>query len=399
MRKFPSAKELAKLTDPGRYAVGHGAYLQISEWHTRSWVFRYIRQGRARHVGMGSAIYVTLAEAREKAFEYRRLLAAGVDPLDQKRGIAREQLKADTHAKSFKQCALEYIAAHEDGWRGDSSRRQWIESLTRHVFPKIGNLPVAAVDVAAVLSVLDPIAREIPVTASRVRNRIALILDWAHSRDLRPNDNPAKRPNLLPKRKPQVSHFAAMAYTALPAFMAELRDRPDMTARALELAILTAARPGEVLGMKWSEIDLSAGLWTVAGERMKSGRPHRVPLSGRAVELLASLPREDELVFLGRRTGRRPHPMVLMLLLQRMGHSVTAHGFRASFKTWASERTNYPRELIEAALAHVVGDAAEQAYSRGDMLAKRRQLMEAWSAYCDRAAGDGEVVAIRQSMK
>ena len=393
MRKFPSAKELAKLTDPGRHAVGHGAYLQISEWGTRAWVFRYIRQGRARHVGMGSAIYVTLAEAREKAFEYRRLLAAGGDPLDQKRGIEREQIKAD--AKSFKQCALDYIAAHEDGWRGDSSRRQWIGSLTRHVFPKIGNLPVAAVDVAAVVSVLDPIAREIPVTAKRVRNRIALVLDWAHSRDLRPNDNPAKRPNLMPKRKPQVSHFAAMAYTALPAFMAELRARPDMTARALELAILTAARPGEVLGMKWSEIDLGAGLWTVPGERMKSGRPHRVPLSGRAVELLASLPREGELVFLGRRTGRKPHPMVLMLLLQRMGHSVTAHGFRASFKTWASERTNYPRELIEAALAHVIGDAAEQAYSRGDMLAKRRQLMEAWTDYCGRPSVAGDVVPIR----
>ena len=147
--------------------------------------------------------------------------------------------------------------------------------------------------------------------------------------------------------------------------------------------------------MKWSEIDLGAGLWTVAGERMKSGRPHRVPLSGRAVELLASLAREGELVFLGRRTGRRPHPMVLMLLLQRMGHSVTAHGFRASFKTWSSERTNYPRELIEAALAHVIGDAAEQAYSRGDMLAKRRQLMEAWTDYCVEPRGAGDVVPIR----
>jgi integrase len=181
--------------------------------------------------------------------------------------------------------------------------------------------------------------------------------------------------------------------------MAELRARPEMTARALELVILTAARPGEVLGMKWSEIDLGAGLWTVAGERMKSGRPHRIPLSGRAVELLASLPREGELVFLGRRTGRRPHPMVLMLLLQRMGHSVTAHGFRASFKTWASERTNYPCELIEAALAHVIGDAAEQSYHRGDMLDRRRRLMSDWAEFCDRGAGDGEVVAIRQSMK
>jgi integrase len=193
-----------------------------------------------------------------------------------------------------------------------------------------------------------------------------------------------------------VRHFPAMPYPVLPAFMVELRQRPDMTARALELAILTASRPGECLGMRWGEVDLGAALWTVPGARMKSGRPHRVPLSHRAVELLATLPREGEFVFLGRRTGAKPHPMVLVTLLRRMGHTVTAHGFRASFKTWASERTNYPRELIEAALAHVIGDAAEQAYSRGDMLARRRQLMEAWSEFCSRPAAEAEIVPIRK---
>jgi integrase len=399
MRKLPSAKDVARLTKPGRYAVGHGAYLQISEWGTRAWIFRYIRQGRARHVGMGSATYVTLQEARERAFEYRRLLAAGGDPLEQKRGKQLEEKREAARAKTFKECALDYIAAHEDGWRGDSSRRQWIESLTRHVFPRIGDMPIANVDVAAVLSVLDPIAREIPDTACRIRHRVARVLDWAAARNLRDNDNPARRPNLLPKRKKAatVRHFPAMAYPAVPAFVADLRAREEMTARALELLILTAARPGEVLGARWPEIDLAAGMWTVPGERMKSGRPHRVPLCGRAVELLADLPREGDFVFLGRRTGARPHNMVLVTLLQRMGHDgLTAHGFRASFKTWASERTNFPRELIEAALAHVIGDQAEQAYARGDMMDRRRELMEHWARYIDRSSVGGDVVPIRK---
>jgi integrase len=255
-------------------------------------------------------------------------------------------------------------------------------------------MPVADVDVPSILSVLDPIARDIPETAKRVKNRIANILDWAAARDLRAHDNPAKRANLLPKRRPRAKHFAAMPYSALPTFMTELHQRPEMSARALEFLILTAARPGEVLGARWSEIE--GNVWKIPSERMKGGRPHRVPLSARAVKLLADLPREGDYVFPGRRNGTVQYNNSLVLLLRRMGHNVTAHGFRASFKTWASERTNYPREIIEAALAHVIGDAAEQAYARGDMLARRRQLMEAWSKYCARpTAGKGEVVTLR----
>jgi integrase len=403
MRRLLSAKDVAKLSEPGRYAVGHGAYLQIAnnENRTRAWVFRYIRQGRARHLGMGSCDYVTLAEAREHAFEYRRLLAAGGDPLEQKRGAQREQIAAAARTKTFKTCALDYIAAHEAGWRGNSSRRQWINTLEQHVFPRIGDMAVADVDVTAVLSVLDPIARSIPETAGRIRNRIAAVLDWAHSRDLRGNDNPARRPNLLPKRKKaqSVQHFAAMAFPAVPAFVAELQQQPSLTARALELLILTAARPNEILGMTWSEVDLAAGQWSVPGARMKSGRPHRVPLCARAVELLAALPREGDFVFMGRRSGARPYVMALVGLLRRMGHSVTAHGFRASFKTWASERTNYPRELIEAALAHVIGDAAEQAYSRGDLFARRRQLMESWAKYCSDPHVEADVLPLRVEVR
>src|SRR5262245_51266281 len=394
-RRLPTAREIERITERGRYACGHGLYLQISEWDTRSWIFRYRHGGRARHVGLGSCQYVTLAEARDKAIEYRRMLARGVDPLDAKRGIKLEQQRAEARTKTFEQVAREFIAAHEGSWRGGHSRKQWVGSLERHVFPRIGAIPVADIGVTDVLAVLDPI-RTIPETASRIKRRLAAVLDWAHSRDLRGNDNPARRPNLLPKRKRLKTHFAAMAYTAVPRFISDLLKRPEMNARALELLILTAARPNEVLGARWDEIYLAAAMWTTPAERMKSGRPRRVPLSGRAAELLAALPRESEFVFIGRLPGSNPNPHALRKLLRRMGHGgITVHGFRSSFRTWAGERTNYPRELIEVALAHAVGDETERAYARGDMLARRRQLMEAWSEYCSRPHVEGDVVPLR----
>ncbi|OLB76791.1 MAG: hypothetical protein AUI16_07675 [Alphaproteobacteria bacterium 13_2_20CM_2_64_7] len=395
MRKYLSAKDLGKLTKRGRYAAGPNLYLQISEWGTRAWIFRYRIDGRHRHMGLGAADLLTLQEAREKAHAARRQLKIdGIDPIEAKRAAKHERLLAGNRHKTFREVAHDYIAAHEDNWRGDGSRLQWLSSLEKHALPKIGDVPVGAVDVAAVLSVLDPIAREIPETAKRVRNRIANILDWAAARDLRPHDNPAKRPNLLPKRKRRVEHFAAMPYDDLPAFMGELRQRSELTARALEFLILTAARPGEVLGMHWSEVE--DNVWTVPGERMKGGKPHRVPLSERAIELLAGLPREGEYVFLGRRTGAHPHPMVLMELLRRMGRDVTAHGFRSSFRDWAAEATAYPNHVVEQALAHAIGNGVEAAYRRGDLFEKRRRLMNDWGRYCSQpAASKGEVVTLR----
>jgi len=399
MKRLLSARGVAALTEPGRYAVGHGAYLQISTpWRTKSWIFRYVRNGKARHVGMGSCDYVTLSEARERAIEYRRMLARGEDPFEAKRAGVRAASAAAERAKTFKWCALEYIKQHEKEWRGDASRRQWIGSLEQHAFPRIGDKPVGDIDAAAVLSVLDPL-RDRLVTARRVKNRLALILDWAAERDLRERDNPAKR-KLLPKQKKhQVVNLPGLPYTALPSVMPELRQRPEMSAKALEFEILTAARPGEVLGARWGEINLAEVAWVVPGERMKSGRPHRVPLSGRAIELLANLPREGEYVFPGHRTGGRMYTNALTLLLRRMGHpGISAHATsRASFKTWGYERTNFPRELIEAALAHIVGDEAENSYLRGDALARRRQLMESWSEYCGRPdTASGVVVPLRQ---
>jgi integrase len=394
MRKYLSAKDLGKLTKRGRYAAGPNLYLQISEWGTRAWIFRYRIDGRHRHMGLGAFDLLTLQEARERAHAARRQLKIdGIDPIEAKRTAKRERMLASARDKTFKDVALDYISAHEDHWRGDGSRLQWLQSFEKHVFPKIGDTPVGDIDVAGILNVLDPM-RNIPETAKRARNRIASILDWAAARDLRPHDNPAKRPNLLPKRKRRVEHFAAMPYADVPAFIAELRQRPEGTARMLEFLILTAARPGEVLGMCWSEVD--GNVWTVPSERMKGGREHRVPLSERAVELLAAQPREGKYVFLGRRTGAQPHPMVLVTLLRRMGRDVTAHGFRSSFRDWAAETTAYPNHVVEQALAHAIGNGVEAAYRRGDLFEKRRRLMDDWARYCSRPpASKGEVVTLR----
>jgi integrase len=388
-KRLPSAREIGALTEPGRYAVGHGVYLQISNpWRTRAWVFRYTRDGKARHMGLGSAEYVSLAQAREKGYALRQqLILNGVDPLEAKRVSRHGRALASARAKTFKDVALDYVAAHEDGWRGAWSRRQWLHSFTHHVFPKIGDMPVADIGVAEVLAVLDPIAREIPETARRVRNRIASVLDWAAARDYRTHDNPARRSNLLPKRKRRVEHLAAMPYTDTPAFMAELRQRPELTARALEFLVLTAARPGEVLGMRWSEVE--GNVWTVPGERMKGGRGHRVPLSGRAAELLAGLPRVGEFCFAGR-FGDAPYAHdSLVQLLRKMGHDVTAHGFRSTFRDWAAETTAYPNHVVEQALAHAIGNGVEAAYRRGDLFDKRRKLMQDWAEHCAMEARHG----------
>ena len=404
MRKYPSAKDLAKLTKRGRYAVGNNVYLQISEWGTRSWLLRYRTDGRATHMGLGPYDLLTLAEARERGHQARRQLRLdGVDPLKEKRAAKRQRALDLVHAKTFKECALAYITAHEAGWRGDHSRRQWSASLERYVYPKIGNLPVADVDLACVLSVVEPIWTLVPETARRVRNRVELILDWATARGLSSGDNPARWRGLLEsllseqRRAQAVNHLAAVPYQQIGAFMEKLRGQEGIAARALEFLILTASRSSEALGAKWSEID--GATWTVPASRMKAHREHRVPLSRRAVELLASLPHDSDFIFPAVRAGGAPHHRTLIRELQRLGVKATVHGFRSSFRTWAGERTSFANHVIEISLAHTVGSAVERAYSRGDLLDQRSKLMEAWAEFCDREAGDGEVVAIRQSMK
>jgi integrase len=384
MRRYPSAKDLARINKPGRYAVGHGAYLQIARGGTRSWLFRYRVGDAQHHMGLGSCDYVTLAEARERAIDAQRLRIRGGDPLEAKRVARRQRVAAHTKSVTFKQCALAYIAAHEPGWRGNRSHQQWAWSLQKYVYPLIGPLPVSDIDTPRVLSVLEPIWTRIPESARRVRNRIELVLDYATAHGMRTGDNPARwrglLENLLPHQNGTKQHLAAMPWKGLPAFMQNLRAEPDNAARALELTVLTAARSGEILGARWSEFDLDGATWTVPAERTKRNREHRVPLSRCAVALLEGLPRVGEFVFVGR-GDHKPDRQTLLRVLARMGVNVTVHGFRSSFKDWVSEATKYPDIVAEQALAHQVGGAVERAYRRGDLLDQRRRLMQEWSDF------------------
>jgi integrase len=400
-----TALAISKLTKPGRYAVGHGVYLQITGNRGRSWVFRFEREyggkRRGRHIGLGPYALVSLAEAREKGLEYRKLLLNGIDPLDHKKALRQRALEAAARDVTFRECAERYIASHEPGWGNAVHRRQWCSTLEAHAYPVIGKLPVASVDTALVVRILEPIWTTRPQTASRVRGRIESILDWAKVRGYRAGENPARwrghLDHVLPahRRLARVKHHAALPYADMPAFIRELREREGNTARALEFAILTAARVGEVLGARWDEI--SGDLWTVPASRMKGRREHRVPLSGQAVKMLQALPRTSEYVFPGARgqiANNGPRK-----LLRRLGRSdITVHGFRSSFSDWAAETTHYPNHVVEMALAHTIPNAVEAAYRRGDLFDKRRKLMEAWANYCTRVETDaGKVLALARA--
>jgi integrase len=401
-----TAIAVSKLTQPGRYAVGHGVYLQITGDRGRSWVFRFEREygggkRRGRHIGLGPCALVSLAEAREKGLEYRRLLLNGIDPLEHKKALRQRALEAAARSVTFRECAERYIAAHEAGWGNAVHRKQWSSTLEAHVYPVIGKLPVGSVDTALVVALLEPIWTARPQTASRVRGRVESILDWAKVRGYREGENPARwrghLDHLLPshRRLGRVKHHAALPYADVPAFMRELRKREGNTARALEFTILTAARVSEVLGAKWDEI--SGDLWTVPANRMKSRREHRVPLSGQAVEMLQPAPRTSAYVFPGAR-GQLANNGLRKLLRRMWPVGITVHGFRSSFRDWAAEATDYPNHVVEMALAHAIPSAVEAAYRRGDLFEKRRKLMEAWAAYCAKVETDaGKVVALARA--
>jgi integrase len=366
-------------------------YLQIAAAGGRSWLFRYRVGDEQHHMGLGSCDYVTLQEARDKAIDAQRQRLQGIDPLTAKRE-ARAARTPSAETRTFADAAREYLIAHEAGWRGNRSRVQWQHCLKKHILPTLGRNPVDTITTADVLATLSPIWTTIPETARRARNRIELILDFATAHEWRRGDNPARwrglLENLLPQQNGTVNHLAAMPWRELPAFMQKLRAEPDNAARALELTILTAARSGEILGTRWSEFDLSGAIWTVPAERTKRNREHRVPLSRRAVELLEGLPRVGEFVFVGRGDDK-PDRLTLLRVLARMGAKVTVHGFRSSFKDWASEATKYPDIVAEQALAHQVGGAVERAYRRGDLLDQRRRLMQDWAEFCDRPNAEG----------
>lgn len=342
-------------------------------------------------MGLGSANgarKVSLSDARTKAAACRQELAAGRDPIE-----TRRRGEADAVASSiptFGEFAERYIASQRPSWRNAKHAQQWVNTLATHA-GTLGRIPIDQVGRDEVLAVLRPIWRDKNETASRLRGRIEVILDAAKAEGLRQGENPAGwKGNLkfsLPARhKPQRGHHAAMDYQSVPGFMDALRTRAAVAGRGLEFLILTAARTGEVLGCRWSEIDLVEGVWTVPAERMKAGLEHRVPLSSSAsgiLEKMAPLQSSpSSLVFPGLR-DKALSSMAFEMLLRRMKiENATAHGFRSSFRDWAAEETHFARELAEAALAHVVGDATERAYRRGDALERRRELMEAWASWC-----------------
>jgi integrase len=383
-----SALEVARLTEPGRYADGVGLYLQVSPGGSKQWLFRYMRNGQARHMGLGPLHTVTLADAREQALKARRLLLDGVDPIEARRAGRMNVAIDAARGVTFSECSDRYFAAHQAGWRSAAHREQWKNSIANYALPVIGALSIAAIDTALVLKVLEPIWNTKSETASRVRGRIESVIDWGKARGYRQGENPARwrghLDKLLPSRNKvaRVEHHAALPYVDLPAFMASLRARDGTNERALEFTILTAARTGEVLGARWAEIDLASATWTVPAGRMKALREHRVPLSKRAVEILESLPREGEYVFPGARGGPLSSMALFMTLRRLERGDLTTHGFRSTFRDWAAETTAYPTELCEIVLAHAVGSQVEAAYRRGDMFDKRRRLMADWATYC-----------------
>jgi integrase len=342
-------------------------------------------------MGLGALHTVTLAEAREKARKYRHQRLDGIDPIELRKVERAEQRLAAAKTMTFRACAEAYIKAHKASWRNARHALQWPSSLSAYVYPVFGDLPVQSIDVGLVMKVVEPLWAAKAETASRVRGRIEAVLDWATAREYRDRENPARwkghLENLLPKKSKvrTVEHHAALPYVEIAAFMTELREQEGMAARALEFAILTAARRSEVLGARWLEIDLQARLWIIPATRMKSGREHRVPLSARAASILEALAlgRRGEFVFHGA-TSRRPIGNMSMLrLLTRMGRAdLTAHGFRSTFSDWCSECTHFPAEVREMALAHAVSDKVEAAYRRGDLFQKRRELMDAWGRHC-----------------
>jgi integrase len=393
---------------PGLYPDGGGLWLQIKGKGARSWVFRFkvqgIAGGKARAMGLGSFHDFGLAEARARAAECRRLIAEGIDPIA-KREAERAQRRLDTAtAKTFRWCAVELVKDKRAGWRNARHASQWSNTLEAYAYPELGDVPVAAVDVAAVLRVLRPIWNAKPETASRLRGRVEAVLSWAAVHGYRHGNNPAQWRGRLDAILPSkgklktVKHHPALPYSKIGAFVTELRALDSVAARALEFAILTAARVSEVTGATWAEVDLAAALWTVPADRIKAGREHRVPLSAAALVILRGVEREQRgaFIFQGNRPGKALSVSALPFVLKRMGREdLTVHGFRSTFRDWAAEQTNFPSEAAEMALAHAVGSRVEAAYRRGDMIERRRQLMEAWARYCGTVSKGGKVVSIR----
>ncbi|MGX8011377.1 tyrosine-type recombinase/integrase [Mesorhizobium sp. ORM8.1] len=382
------ARSLQKLTDvkvksdkwhPGRHSDGGGLYLNVSAVGTKSWLFMWTPAGgKRREMGLGAYPAVSLAKARAKAGECRAAVAEGRDPIAE---------RAKEVEPTFGDCADKFLASMEASWRNEKHRAQWKMTLEEYCKP-IRSKRVSTIGTEEILQVLKPIWTTKPETASRLRGRIERVLDFAKTKGWRDGENPAlwrgHLKNVLPARKKLTrGHHTAMPFDDVPAFVLRLQSAEAMAARALEFLILTAARSGEVYGARWGEIEMNAGLWTIPGARMKAGKEHRVPLSDRALRVIKRLHdvRVSDYVFPGQKKDQPLSTSAMEMLLRRLGVDVTVHGFRSSFRDWAGDKTAFPREVAEAALAHEVGNAVERAYRRADSIEKRRKLMQAWANY------------------
>ena len=382
--------EVKRLTAPGFYPVGTvpGLHLLVSPAGSRSWILRVLVAGKRREVGLGGYPAVTLANAHEIARAKRGDVKAGTDPILQRKADRSALMAKQAATKTFKQCAIAYIDAHSAGWRNSKHTAQWTSTLETYAYKKLGELHVQDVATQHVVDVLTPIWTTKTETAVRLKGRIENIIDWAIAHEYRQGPNPARWRGHLDKllAKPgkvaKKENFPALPIDEAGAFMVKLRALEGGGPRALEFAILTAARSGEVRGAEWSEMDLEQAVWTVPADRMKAGKEHRVPLSPAAVSLLKKQPRMEgtDLVFPSRTLGKLSD-MTLTAVLRRMKVEAVPHGFRSTFRDWASERTSYPRDVAEMALAHAIGDKVEAAYRRGDLFDKRLKMMRDWANF------------------
>jgi integrase len=371
--KLTSAK-VTRLKTPGLYSDGLGLWLQVSDFGTKSWVFRYRRYGARHDMGLGALHTVSLAEARARARAARQILLDGDDPLEMKRQRRDDARAATAERILFRDAAQRFLDLHKAEWKNGKHRAQWQSTLKIYAYPTLGSRPISAVDGALITEALAPIWTKKPETARRVKQRIERVVQWVKDGTPLPRHGASRR----------VRHHPAMSLADLPEFMSELRARNSASARALEFTILTAARTSEALEAKWSEIDFDAKVWTIPAERMKAGKEHEVPLSARAIAILEALPRErGGHIFPGAKAKAPLSNMAMLELLRGMrGDGLTVHGFRSTFRDWAGDRTGFAREVIEHALAHKIKDKAEASYRRSAALDKRRKLMEAWAKYC-----------------
>ena len=387
-----SAVGVQKAAKPGMYADGGGLYLQVRGPTSKSWIFRYKLDGRSREMGLGPLAAVSLAKARELATDARKQCFENIDPLELKREqqAVREAEQEKARVPTFDEATTAYLHSNSAGWKNSKHAQQWSTTLATYASPHFGKWPVDRIDLKAVLKALQPIWATKTETAGRVRGRIEAVLDWATVLGHRSGDNPARwRGNLdkvlpMQRRVSKVKHHAALPYDAAPAFIRELAERPETAARALLFTILTASRTSEVLGMRWCEVDLDKRVWTVPSVRMKAGREHRVPLARAAIALLKSLPRGRpvDLVFPGPGADRQLSINAMPAVLKRMKLlDATVHGFRSTFRDWSAEKTDTANEVVEAALAHSIGNKVEAAYRRGDLFEKRQVLMAGWARF------------------